>query len=121
MATLLQNTASQLRQKTRLIMMGSDELTAGFRLIGFETWPNATEEDLDQLLAELARSKETALVFLEPYLAQSSSTQLIQLRDHGGNIVITEIPTLSAPGDYQPQVEQLVLSILGKSALEPEK
>ena len=102
-------------------MMGSDELAAGFRLIGFETWPNATEEDLDQLLKELAKNNDTALVFLEPYLAQSSSAQLTQLRDHGGSIVITEIPTLSAPGNYQPQVEQLVLSILGKSALEPEK
>ena len=121
MASTPQDISSIMQQATRLIMMGSGELTAGFSLIGFETWPDATEEQLDRLLEELARNNETALVFLEPYLAQGNSSLLKQLRDRGGNIVVTEIPTLSAPGNYQPEVEQLVVNILGKSALEPEK
>ena len=121
MALLDEAFADGFGHSTRLIMMGSAQLTAGFSLIGFEVWPDATEETLDQVLKKLVQSNDTAVVFLEPYLAQGDNAQLQQLRNQGGNIVIAEIPTLNAPGDYQPQVEKLVLSFLGKSALEPEQ
>lgn len=99
-------------------MMGEAALCAGFSLIGFETWPDASPQQLETLLGELMEHNETAIVFLEPALARCDCDVLKQLQRRGGGIVITEIPPLNAPRDYRPQVEDLVISILGKSALE---
>ena len=110
--------ADSARQGTRLIMMGDAALCAGFSMIGFETWPDATVEQLEQLLNELMEQKETALVFLEPALARCDCESLRQLQHRGGGIVVTEIPPLNAPRDYQPQVEELVISVLGRNALD---
>lgn len=107
--------------QTRLIMMGSAALTTGFSLIGFETWPDATFDQLEQLLTELHQQGETALVFLEPALAKCDCSILQDIQKQGGRIVVTEIPPLDAPGDYRPQVEDLVISVLGKSALKTKQ
>lgn len=115
----MQNTHSQ--SQTRLIMMGSAALTTGFSLIGFETWPDATYEQLEQVLKELHQRGDTALVFLEPRLAKCDCSILQDIQRQGGRIVVTEIPPLDAPGDYRPQVEDLVISVLGKSALETKQ
>ena len=48
---------------TRLIAMGSAALTEGFSLIGFETWPEANEEDLDaELASQLVASEINGLI-----------------------------------------------------------
>ncbi len=103
---------------TRLIMLGEAALCAGFSLIGFETWPDASPQQLDTVLNELMDRNETAVVFLEPALARCDCDSLRQLQHRGGGIVITEIPPLNAPRDYRPQVEELVISVLGQNALE---
>ena len=41
------------QEPTRLIAMGTGPLTDGFRLIGFETVPEANSDDVETLLAEL--------------------------------------------------------------------
>lgn len=102
---------------TRLIMMGDKALCAGFDLIGFETWPEASEEQLEEVLGEVSEKNQTALVFLEPRLARCRCHALQRLQHQGGRVIITEIPPLSAPGDYRPQVEELIRSILGAGAL----
>lgn len=104
--------------RTRLIVMGSPALTEGFALIGFETWSNGTEEDVEKLLEELERGQEKALVFLEPALSRCQSARLSRVRAESSRIVITEVPPLHAPSDYHPAVEDLVAKILGQSALE---
>lgn len=103
---------------TRLIAMGSPELTLGFGLIGFETFPGATAAELDKLLDELVEHREQALLLLEPELARCGSQTLDRVRGSGGRIVVTEVPALNAPGDYHPEVEDLVVSVLGAGALE---
>ena len=103
---------------TRLIAMGSGALMQGFALVGCEVWPDAVEQDLELVLAELIRNKSRAILLLESNLAQSESQLLKQLRDEGGHIIITEIPPLQAPSAYRSEVEDLVLSVLGKTALE---
>lgn len=107
--------------QTRLIMMGSPALTAGFSLIGFETWPDATPEQLEQLLIKLQQRQETALIFLDPELANCECSILQDIQKQGGHIVVTEIPALNQPGNYRPQVEDLVISVLGKSALKTKQ
>ncbi|CAK0741081.1 hypothetical protein CCP3SC1_1260002 [Gammaproteobacteria bacterium] len=104
--------------ETRLIVMGSAALAEGFGLIGFETLPDATVEELDEVLNALLKQRQKALVLVEGYLARSNSPLLARVRMEGGRIVVVEIPRLDAPTDYHPQVEEMILSILGPTALE---
>lgn len=106
------------QQQTRMIALGSAALTAGFGLIGFETVPDARPEDLEELLAQLVRANQKAMVVVESDLAASEGVWLKRVRDEGGRIVVTSVPSLNAPGDFRPPVEDLVASILGPSALE---
>ncbi|CAK0747626.1 hypothetical protein CCP3SC15_140036 [Gammaproteobacteria bacterium] len=104
--------------ETRLIVIGSAALTEGFGLIGFETLPDATVDELDEVLNQLLKQRQKALVLVEDHLARSNSPILTRVRMQGGRIVVAEIPRLDAPTDYHPQVEEMVLSILGPTALE---
>ncbi len=104
--------------ETRLIVMGGAELTLGFRLIGFETYPDANGDDVDRVLRDLIAHQQQALVLLEPGLARSGAKSLDIVRNEGGRIVVSEIPALHAPHDYHPEVEDVVRSVLGPGALE---
>ena len=108
----------QSKPDTRLIAMGSAELTLGFRLIGFETFPEASADDVEELLSGLIARRDTALVLLEPELARSDTPALERVRSEGGRIVVTEVPSLHAPQDYHPEVEDVVRGVLGPGALE---
>jgi vacuolar-type H+-ATPase subunit F/Vma7 len=105
---------------TRMIALGSAALTEGFSLIGIETVADATAEQLEDLLADLIRRQEKALIFLEHRLARSQGPWLRHVREEGGRIVIAEVPPLHTPGEYRPQVEDVVRAILGAQALEPK-
>lgn len=113
------NTAARADEDgTRLIAMGSAALMEGFALIGFETWPDAAADDVERVLASLVKQRRRALVLLEPALARSHGAVLRKVRTEGGRIVVTEVPPLRAPGEYHPEVEDLVVSLLGAAALE---
>ncbi len=106
--------------RTRLIAMGSSALMEGFALIGFETWPEAGADDVERVLTDLIRHRHRALLFLEPRLARAGGPVLQKVRNEGGRIVITEVPPLQAPGEYHPEVEDLVVGLLGGGALEKQ-
>jgi len=107
------------RTPPRMLAFGSAPLVEGFALIGFEAYPDASPELLEQTLARLHRSNATALVLVEHQLARSGGEWFRRLRNEGGRIVITEVPPLHAPADYHPAVEDLVTEVLGEQALEP--
>ena len=115
------NVERGMPEATRMFALGSAALTEGFSLIGFETLPDATPEALEELLAELVRTRQKAMIVLEGELARSPGRWLKRVRNEGGRIVIAEIPQLHTPGVYRPPVEDLVESILGPSALEERK
>ena len=102
----------------RLIAMGRAALAEGFALLGFEIRVDATRDDVESMLAELIRTRESALVVLEHELARSGMPNLERVRREGGRIVVTEIPPLHAPADYRPPVEDLVRRVLGSRVLE---
>lgn len=110
--------ASQRKPATRMIALGSAALVEGFGLLGFETYPNADVRRLDTVLTELGLAKTPALVVLEDYLARCESPELRRVRDEDPRVVVVEIPGLNVAGDYQPQVERLVRSVLGPAALD---
>lgn len=98
--------------------MGSHALADGFALLGFETFPNATTDSVENLLSELLKNKDKALVFLEDNLTRQPGPTFLRARSEAASIIITEIPPLSAPETYRPSVEDLVARVLGPSVLE---
>jgi vacuolar-type H+-ATPase subunit F/Vma7 len=104
----------------RLIVLGSDELTAGFALLGFEPVSDPTPADVESLLGELVRSGEKALLFVEHPVAQAAASALAPVRNRGGGILVSELPPLNDPGAFHPQVEDLVARVLGPGALREQ-
>jgi vacuolar-type H+-ATPase subunit F/Vma7 len=102
----------------RLIVLGSAALAEGFSLIGAETYADATPAKVEEVLEQLVRKGDQALVLLETHLAQSGGPWLNRLRNEGGSIVVTELPPLSAPHDYAPAVDAMVNALLGPDALK---
>ncbi len=107
-------------EPTRMIAIGSAALVEGFALVGFEIYPDAGEKELELVLNELVRHNAKALVLLESDLARCDCPVLQYIRSEYVRVVVVEIPQLHAPCDFHPQVEQLVLSVLGPEALEPK-
>ena len=100
-----------------MIAMVSEALAEGFTLLGFETYVDVGSDDVEDVVAGLLRDKDRALVFIEHGMARAGSPMLARARREAGHVVITEIPPLHAPSDYRPPVEELVLRVLGPSAL----
>jgi len=98
--------------------MGSQALAEGFALIGFEIFPNATAKLVETELSKLLKNQEKALVFLEDSLTQQPGPSLLRARTEAAGIILSEIPPLNAPENYQPMVEALVARILGPSVLD---
>ncbi len=103
---------------TRLIAIGSAALVEGFALIGFETYPDVSTERLEEILLQVERFQDQALIFLESDLARCDCAVLERIRTQYVRVVVVEIPELHAPESYQPEVEELVRSVLGPSALD---
>lgn len=102
----------------RLLFFGEKALTEGFGLIGFETFPDATPEQLDRVLAELVQGRHTALVFIDQGVARLPSRMLPRVRKEGGRILVTEVPSLRSPDDYHTDIDDQVSTLLGGSRLE---
>lgn len=105
-------------QGARLVVLGSAGLTEGFSLIGAEVYPDADPARVEEVLAELVKEGDQALVLLEAGLAHAGGPWLNRLRNEGGRIVVTELPPLAAPHDYAPAVDDVVRAVLGAEALK---
>ena len=102
----------------RLIFLGSQALADGFSLLGFEIFPEANVDTMETVLTDLLKNKDKALVFLETSLSEQPSAIFAKVRQESANIIMTEIPPLNAPETYHPLVEDLVVRVLGTSALD---
>jgi vacuolar-type H+-ATPase subunit F/Vma7 len=102
----------------RLVVLGSAGLTEGFSLIGAEVHADADQAKVEEVLGQLVKSGDEALVLLETHLAHSGGYWLNRLRNEGGRIVITELPPLPSPNDYAPAVDEVVRAVLGPEALK---
>jgi vacuolar-type H+-ATPase subunit F/Vma7 len=101
----------------RTLAMGHAALMDGFALLGIETWPDATVEDVERVLSDLIRKRGRALIYLQSNLAQDSSGMLQRVRNEGGDILISEIPDILSARDYRAPVEMLIERVLGQHAL----
>jgi len=97
----------------RLIAIGDACLTEGFDLLGFDTYPNVSPEQAEQILCGLIINKEKALVFMEQALIAQAGKCYQRLRNESGQVIIVGLPPLHAPENYHPEVEDLVRRVLG--------
>ena len=102
----------------RLVVLGSAGLAQGFSLIGAEVHVDADPAKVDEVLGQLVKSGDQAMVLLETHLAHAGGPWLDRLRNEGSRIVITELPPLPSPNDYAPAVDDVVRAILGADALK---
>ncbi|MGD8912764.1 MAG: V-type ATP synthase subunit F [Candidatus Thiodiazotropha sp.] len=99
--------------KVRNIFVGSHALTDGFRLIGFETLIDPDERELDQLLSELQRERQRTLLIIEQSINHIGSKLLKQIRQEGGRIVLTEVPSLRTPDDFHSELDAQLKKLTG--------
>lgn len=102
----------------RLVVLGRAGLAHSFSLIGAEVYGDADPAKVEEVLEQLAKSGDQALVLLETHLAHAGGFWLDRLRNEGSHIVITELPPLPSPSDYAPAVDDVVRAILGADALK---
>ncbi len=99
--------------RVRNIFVGGHALTDGFRLIGFETVTDPDAQQLEQLLSSLLREKQRALLIIEQSVNRIDSKLLRQIRNEGGHIVLTEVPSLHSPEDFQSELDETLKQLTG--------
>ena len=95
------------------IFVGSHALSDGFRLIGFETLTDPTTAELDQLLSSLLQQKQRALLIIEQSVNRLDSKLLQQIRNEGGRIILSEIPSLHDPDHFQSDLDETLKQLTG--------
>lgn len=98
---------------TRQIFLGDASLATGFRLAGFEVYPDAGEAELDDLLEALQTSRSHAFVVIDQDLAESASKRLAEVRREGGRILLTQVPPLNQPDKMHSSVDEHIQQLLG--------
>ena len=102
----------------RIVAIGSQALMDGFALLGIETHTDMSVHALEQLLNSLVRSQERTLIYLQQDLANADLPVLHYLRQEGGNVLISELPSLHEPDNRQAPIDALIAKVIGPSALE---
>jgi vacuolar-type H+-ATPase subunit F/Vma7 len=98
---------------TRQIFLGEANLATGFRLAGFEVFPDAAVNQLDTLLHQLIEERTPAFVVIDQALAASDSKRLAQVRREGGRILLTQVPPLTAPESMHSAIDDHIQQLLG--------
>ena len=99
--------------QTRQLFLGDASLATGFRLAGFEVFPDADAAQLDQLLGELLSTRNPAFVVIDQALAASDSRRLEQVRREGGRILLTQVPPLNRPEQMHSAIDDRIQQLLG--------
>ncbi|MGB5251330.1 MAG: V-type ATP synthase subunit F [Sedimenticolaceae bacterium] len=105
--------------QTRQLFLGDASLATGFRLAGFEVFPDADAAQLDQLLAELLATRTPAFVVIDQALAASESRRLEEVRREGGRILLTQVPPLNQPERMHSAIDDRIQQLLGLDGDSP--
>ncbi|AGA35427.1 hypothetical protein TVNIR_3801 [Thioalkalivibrio nitratireducens DSM 14787] len=80
---------------TRMLFLGENSLADGFRLIGFETIPDPDAAQVNRILRDLSRSRESAFVVVDDAIMDWDVPMLAELRREGGRIIVISLPPLA--------------------------
>jgi vacuolar-type H+-ATPase subunit F/Vma7 len=100
-------------KRTRMIFIGSQALSDGFRLIGFETLTEPEVNQLDRLIGGLLEQRVNALLVIEQTINALDSKMLQLIRKEGGRIVLSEVPSLRDPTCFQCDLDRQIEKLLG--------
>ena len=100
-------------EQTRQLFLGDAALATGFRLAGFEVYPDADIAKLDDMLDHLMTSRTPAFVVIDQQLAASGSQRLEQVRREGGRILVTQVPALTRPDQMHSAIDDHIRQLLG--------
>jgi vacuolar-type H+-ATPase subunit F/Vma7 len=98
-----------------MLFLGDESLAVGFRLIGFETYPDPAPEDVDRIFRELKRGRANAFVIVDDRIMQAGIPALKEVRDEGGRIVVAAVPPLKAPPKLASDVADRLQAMFGSS------
>jgi vacuolar-type H+-ATPase subunit F/Vma7 len=101
---------------TRILFLGADSLADGFRLIGFETYPNPSPEDVDQLFRDLRTSRDKAFVVVDDDVMRSGAANLERVRREGGRVVVVSVPPLAGPVVLESEVADRLAAMFGSNS-----
>lgn len=102
---------------TQMLFLGEQALADGFRLIGFETHPDPSPEEVDKRLRELQRDRARAFVIVDEDLMQADIAALRQVRREGGRIVVIAVPRLQADPRLHSDVAARLSAMFGGSQM----
>ncbi|MCB1923365.1 MAG: V-type ATP synthase subunit F [Gammaproteobacteria bacterium] len=100
-------------EHTRQVFLGDAALATGFRLAGFEVFPDADVAQMERLLEQLTTTRAHAFVVIDSRLAESDSHQLADVRREGGRILLTQVPPLTHPEAMHSSVDDRIRQLLG--------
>jgi hypothetical protein len=105
---------------TRMIFIGTQALSDGFLLIGFETLTEPDAGQLDHLIGELLEARENAYLVIEHQINELDSRMLELIRREGGRIVLSEVPSLRDPTCFHCDLDRQLERLMG-GARAPER
>ena len=100
-------------EDTRLVFLGDASLATGFRLAGFQVYPDADVQQVDSVLAGLIAERSHAFVVLDETLARSGSKQVDAVRSEGGRILLTQVPPLTGSETMHSLIDDHIQQLLG--------
>ena len=103
-------------QGTRMLFLGDESLADGFRLIGFETFPDPEPSLVDQIFQDLIRRGDKAFAIVDDSLIRAKIPGLERVRAEGGRIVITAVPCLREQPRLASDVADRLDAMFGKGA-----
>ena len=106
-------------KKTRMLFLGDDRLADGFRLIGFETFPNPDAETVDRIFRELLRKREKAFAIVDDRIMRADINGLAAARREGGRIVVVSIPQLDAEPRLTGEISDRIAAVFGSASQKP--
>lgn len=111
---MTQQTAAK---QTRLLFIGGPALTDGFRLVGFQTLTDPEVEQIDRLIETLLETRQNAFMVIEQSAEALQSKMLRQVRQEGGRIVISEVPSLQDPTCFHCELDKQIERLMGGSQI----
>ncbi len=97
----------------RLLFFGDAILADGFRLIGFETWPDPAAGEVEKILDGLHQRRENAFVIIDRRLAEARIPAVERIRAEGGHQVLSTVPPLTRAEDFHCDIDRQIRALTG--------
>ncbi len=109
---------SEHNSRTRLIFMGEAQLADGFSLIGFETWPDPSFDEVEKFVRDLIVRRQNVFLVVDRRIANAELPSIMRIRKEGGHIVVTPVPPLNTPDTFHMQIDDRLQAIFAATGTQ---